>query len=122
MAQSITLTSSGASTGQIVLNPVFNETCMQVTVNSGSSGITFVQFTLDPPTLTGTTAGAVTPQAGATWSALSSGVVSSAADGIGQTFTVLSPLAGVRLFGTNSSAGGSYNTTATLRVLQSITG
>jgi hypothetical protein len=123
MAQSVTLSSSGASASVVVLNPVFNETTMQLTVNSGSSGVTFVQYTLDPPTLTGTAAGAVAPTV--SWAALGS-AVSSAVDltaggAAGMTFTVLSPLCGLRLFGTNSSAGGSYNTTATLRVLQSIT-
>jgi hypothetical protein len=120
MAQSITLSSSGASSQFIVLNPVFNETTMQVTVTSGSSGQIFLQYTLDPPTLTGTAAGAVT-QTGPTWGTISSAIASSGVDPGGTTYTVLSPLGGVRLFGTNSSAGGSFNTTVTLKVLQSIT-
>jgi hypothetical protein len=120
MAQSITLSSSGASSQFIVLNPVFNETTMQITVTSGSSGLIFLQYTLDPPTLTGTAAGAIT-QTGATWGTISSAINSSGLDPGGTTYTVLTPLAGVRLFG-SSNALAAFNTTATLKVLQSITG
>lgn len=112
MAQTITLSSSGASTA-IDLNPSFKETVMQYTVTSGSSGSCFIQATVDDPN-TGVSV---------VWGNLSSQINSSGVDGLGATFSVLSPLSGVRLFGvTTSSSGGVTQTTATLKVLQAVTG
>lgn len=114
MAQGITLTSSGASAA-IDLNASAKTTTLQYVVTAGSSGSCFIQFTLDD----------VVPGSGqtATWGSLSSQINSSGVDGTGATYTVLSPVSGVRLFGVaTSSSGGVTQTTATLRVIQSITG
>lgn|SRR5512139_631310 len=114
MAQTATVSTSGAS-ATIILNPIYKETVMQVTVNSGSSGLTAVQFTLDDPS--------IVPPPSVVWASLSSAIASSAADGTGATFALLSPLNGVRLFATTASTtGGLFGTTATLKVLQSVTG
>ena len=104
MAQSTTLSSLGVSAA-ISLDPVPKSTTIQVTVASGSSGSNvFVQYTLDT----------VGP---ATWASISSAIVSSNADGgVGVTYTMLSPIAGLRLSSTTAVTG-----TITLKSLQSIT-
>jgi len=113
MAQTVTLSSSGNS-ATIDLNPVAKETIFQVTVSAGSSGLTYIQCSLDEPNVN---------TSALTWANLSSAIASSAADGgLGSLLTILSPVSAVRLAGAQSSAGGTYNTTATLKVLQSVTG
>lgn len=105
MAQSTTLSSAGVSAA-ITLNTVPKTTTVQVTVASGSSGANiFAQYTLDD---TGTQV----------WANLSSAIVSSNADlsGTGATYTMLSPIAGLRLSSTTTVTG-----TITLKSLQSIT-
>lgn len=86
---------------------------MQYVVTSGSSGSCYIQVTLDDVSAAST---------GVTWGNLSSQIASSGVDGLGSTYTLLAPVSGVRLFGVaTSSSGGLTQTTATLRVLQSIT-
>lgn len=111
MAQVTTASSAGVSDA-IILNPVLKSTTVALTVNSGSSGITTIQATLDDPT--------TTPAPTMQWFSLSSAIVSSGIDGVGQMYTVLSPLGGVRLATAISSVGGAYTTTATLKALQSV--
>src|SRR5512143_42701 len=100
MAQSVTLASTGTS-GIIDLNPILKETIMQVTVTSGSSGTSFVQFSLDDPNASTTM----------TWANLSSAIASSAADGIGQALAVLSPVSALRLATQSSTTTGVVGTT-----------
>lgn len=123
MAQAITLSSSTAPSAAINLNPYYNETVMQITVTSGSSGVIQVQVAVDDFNVPRTPTGA--PGATVTWGTFalfnSSAADLTAGGAAGQTYTILSPLTGVRLAGTQSSAGGTFNTTATLKVLQSIT-
>jgi|SRR5882672_10955717 len=108
MAQTTTLSSLGVSTA-ITLNPVPKSTTIQVTVASGSSGANiFAQYTLDDPTVPGTTL---------VWANLSSAIISSNADlNIGATYTMLSPLGGLRLSSTTTVTGA-----VTLKALQSVT-
>jgi len=117
MAASVTtLSSAGVSPG-VLFNPVPKSTTIQVTVASGSSGsATFVQYTLDDPTVPGTTI---------TWANLSSAIVSSNTDAVGSgssvgsggvTYTMLSPIGGLRL-----SSSGTVTGTVTLKALQSVT-
>ncbi len=109
MAKVTTLSSLGTST-PIMLDPVPKSTTIQVTVASGSSGSNiFAQFTLDDPSAPGTTV---------TWSNLSSAIVSSNADlnGAGATYTMLSPVGGLRLSSTTAVTG-----TVTLKALQAVT-
>lgn len=108
MARVTTLSSLGTST-PIMLDPVPKSTTVQATVASGSSGSNiFVQYTLDDPTIPGTTV---------TWSNLSSAIVSSNADlGVGFTATMLSPIGGLRLSSTTTVTG-----TITLKALQAVT-
>lgn len=113
MAQTATLTSCGTSS-VIDLNPNAKETVMQLTVSAGSTGATTIQVSLDDPN------GALGVT---TWGSLSSAVNSSGIDGIGATYTVLSPISAVRLSGvTTSSSGGVFIGTSTLKVIQSVTG
>lgn|SRR5512143_3145212 len=120
MAQTtVTQTSTGFS-GAIYLNPIYKQTVIQVTqassIASGtSSGTSFVQFTLDDPS--------ITPSPSVTWSNLSSGINSSSIDGgIGGTWSVLSPLGGLRLAVISSTTTGVVNASLTLKALQSVTG
>lgn len=109
MAHTTTLSSLGVSAA-IILNPVPKATTVQVTVASGSSGANvFLQYTLDNPS------NAATPSV--TWAALSSAIVSSNADLLGGvTYTMLSPIGGLRLSSTTAVTG-----TITLKALQSVT-
>ncbi len=112
MAQSITLTSCSASTA-IILDPKMKTTTMTVTVSTGATGSQgFVQVTLDDPT--------TTPPPTVTWANVSSAISSSANDGVGTIYTMLSPVGGLRysLIGSTQTVAG----TVTLKVLQSITG
>lgn len=108
MARATLLSSLGTST-PLMLDPVRKSTTIQVTVASGSSGSNiFAQYTLDTPTVVDTSI---------TWANLSSAIVSSNADGIGVTYTMLSPIGGLRLSSTTAVTG-----TVTLKALQSVTG
>lgn len=107
-AQATTLSSAGTSTG-IILDPVKRTTTVQVTATAASSATLFVQYTLDDPT--------ITPAPTITWSNLSSAIASSAAGDVGQIYSVLSPLGGLRLSSSTYTSG-----TQTLKALQSPTG
>lgn len=104
MAQTTTLSSLGTST-PIGLDPVPKSTTVQITVASGSSGANiFAQYTLD----------VVAP---VVWAAISSAIISSNADlAQGVTYTMLSPIAGLRLSSTTTVTGA-----VTLKALQSVT-
>lgn len=108
MAKVTTLSSLGTST-PIILDPVPKSTTIQLTVASGSSGSNiFAQYTLDDPSAPGTTV---------TWAALSSAIVSSNADPAGGvTYTMLSPIGGLRISSTTTVTG-----TVTLKALQAVT-
>lgn len=108
MAKTTTLSSLGVST-PIMLDTVPKSTTVQVTVASASSGSNiFVQYTLDDPTIPGTVVA---------WANLSSAIVSSNADGgIGATYTMLSPIGGLRLSSTTAVTGA-----VTLKSLQAVT-
>lgn len=107
-AQVTTLSSAGVSTG-IILDPVKRTTTVQVTATSGSSATLFVQYTLDDPT--------AQPTPTVTWANLSSAIASSAAGDVGQIYSVLSPIGGLRLNSSTFTSG-----TQTLKALQSPTG
>lgn len=104
MAQTTTLSSLGTST-PISLDPVPKSTTIQITIASGSSGANiFAQYTLDT----------VAP---VTWAALSSAIISSNDLLVaGVTYTMLSPIAGLRLSSTTTVTG-----TVTLKALQAVT-
>lgn len=104
MAQVTILSSLGTSV-PASLDPAPKSTTIQITVASGSSGSNiFAQYTLD---VTGTP----------TWAAISSAIISSNADLLGGvTYTMLSPVAGLRLSSTTAVTGA-----VTLKSLQSIT-
>lgn len=115
-AQSITTASTGFSANIIDLNPVFKETIFQVTINASvagtSSGTYSIQISIDDPN----------PSTGTmTWATLSSGINSSAAEGVGQTLALLSPISAARMLTASSTTAGVVGT-ATLKVLQSVTG
>ena len=112
MAQSTTITSCANST-PIILDPKLKTTTVQVTVTSGAAGFGFVQYTLDDPT--------TTPAPTISWANISSAINSTAADSAGGvTYTMLSPIGGVRysLLGSSVTVSG----TLTLKTLQSVTG
>lgn len=113
MAFVTTLSSLGTSV-PIMLNPIPKATTIQITVASGSSGAGGIvaQYTLDSPNATTLTQ---------TWAALSSTILSSNADPTvagagGVTYTMLSPIAGLRLASTGTVTG-----TVTLKALQAVT-
>lgn len=112
MAQGVTLSSTGTSS-IIDLNPVFKETTFQVVVSAGSSGTSYIQVALDDPIAGSTVA--------VTWAALSSAINSSAADGIGQTLTMLAPVSATRLLVQSSTTTGIVGSVS-MRVIQSVTG
>lgn len=108
MAQITTLSSVGTST-PIILNPNSKCTTVQVSVTATSSGNFTVQYTLDDPS--------TTPAPTVTWTALSSNFSSSTIEAAGgATYTVLSPLGGVRIISTAVTT-----TTFTVKTLQSVT-
>jgi len=112
MAQFTTLTSCANSVA-IILDPKLKTTTMTVTVSTGATGSQgFVQVTLDDPTST--------PSPTITWANVSSAISSSASDGVGVIYTMLSPVGGVRysLIGSTQTVAG----TVTLKALQSFTG
>ena len=104
MAQTTTLSSLGTSI-PISLDPVPKSTTIQITIASGSSGSNiFAQYTLDT----------VAP---VTWAALSSAIISSNDLLVaGVTYTMLSPIAGLRLSSTTTVTGA-----VTLKALQAVT-
>jgi len=104
MAQATIISSLGTST-PIGLDPVPKSTTIQITAASGSSGANiFAQYTLD----------VVAPLV---WASISSAIISSNADLLGGvTYTMLSPIAGLRLSSTTAVTGA-----VTLKALQSIT-
>ena len=106
MAQSVTLSSVG--TAAIALNPVAKSTTVMLT--AASSGAVQLDFSLDDPTIPG---GPTT-----TWALLSSAAsINSSNLSAGLVYTVLTPIAQVRINSTALVAGGSY----TLKALQSVT-
>ena len=107
MAKTVSLSSAGTAT--IMLDPVRSTTSLMVTLTSASSGAFQLEASLDDPTVVGSPS--------ATWSQLSSGLamVSSNVVGNGLVYTVLSPLAAVRI---NSSSNVG---TITLKAHQSVT-
>jgi hypothetical protein len=111
-AQVTQLSSTGVSTA-IVLNPVAKSTTLQLTISGSSGGVYDIQMTLDDPS--------VTPAPTLTWSVISSAAAMAGGTGIfdvgGLTYTVVTPVGGVRL---HSSAAGA-GITATLKSLQSVT-
>ncbi len=112
MAQGVTLSSTGTS-ASIDLNPSLKETTMQYVVTAGASGTGFIQITLDDVVPGSTQA--------TTWANLSSGINSSGVDGLGATYTLLSPISGVRLATQSSTTTGIVGS-VTLRVLQAVSG
>jgi len=106
MAQVTTLSSVGVS-GAIVLNPTAKATTVQLTVSATSSGNLYIQYTLDDPS--------TTPAPTMTWAMLSSNLTSSNVEGVGVTYTVLSPLGGLRI-----SSTAVTTTTVTLKALQAV--
>ena len=107
MAQVTTLSSLGTST-PAMLNPISKSTTVQLTVASGATSTNvLVQYTLDDGT----------PGTTTTWAALSSAITSSGADiAGGVTYTMLSPIGGLRISSSVTVTG-----TITLKALQSIT-
>lgn len=108
MTQSITLSSVGTAT--LVLNPVAKATTVMVSasVQSSLSTVT-VEMSLDDPSAPGA--------ATTTWVALSSATAMSSFSG-GYVYSVLSPMAQVRL---NSTAMTASSATFTLKALQAVT-
>jgi hypothetical protein len=107
MAQSVTLSSVGTAT--INLNPVARTTTLMISLTSASTGTVTLEASLDDPTI----AGGPT----ATWAAISSGaaMASSVVFTTGLVYTLLTPIAAVRL---NSTA---TNGPINLKALQSVT-
>ena len=106
MAVATTLSSVGTSVA-LGLNPVSKTTLAQVSISGTSSLDVVVQVTLDDPTTTATPV----------WASLSTTHISSvnAADGL--LYTIITPIAGLRL----SSSTFGATTTVTLKALQSVT-
>ena len=110
MAALVTSLSSAGTSDAIVLDPVKKSTTIQYTISAGSSGSAFIQYTLDRADDPATSA--------VTWAALSSAMVSSAADAAGGVmYTVLSPLGGLRINSTSATSA-----VMTLKALQAVSG
>lgn len=106
MAQSVTLSSVGTAT--MILNPVAKTTTIMLSAGTaGSTGAVTIEMSLDDPTIYGGPT--------ATWAAISSGSAMLSSNVTSLVYTVLSPIAGLRI---NSTAN---NNTWTLKALQSIT-
>ena len=107
MAQSVTLSSAG--TAAMVLNPVAKSTT--VLLSAASSGTVSVEMSLDDPTILGGPS--------ATWAVISSAaqMISSNITTGTLVYTVLSPIAQVRINCSSNAGGGTF----TLKALQSIT-
>jgi len=99
--------------GTIMLNPVSKSTTVLWTATSGSSAYALIEMSLDDTSALGSPT--------ATWAPLSSATISSsnmAATPL--TYTVLSPIAAVRINSTTGSTGATA-ATFTLKALQSVT-
>lgn len=108
MALSVTLSSVG--TAAITLNPIAKSTTVMLSGSvAASSGGVQIDMSLDDPTIFG---GPTT-----TWAVLSSGAGMVSSNVTTLVYTVLSPIAQVRI---NSTNNGSTQTW-TLKALQSIT-
>lgn len=109
MAQSVTLSSS-AGTSAMVLNPVAKTTTVVLTVGTaGSTGAVTIEMSLDDPSIPGGPT--------ATWATLSSGAAMLSSNVTNLVYSLLSPVAQVRI---NSTANNTSNT-FTLKALQSVT-
>jgi hypothetical protein len=112
MAQTVTLSSAG--TAALVLNPVAKSTTVMLSASIASSNTAAqIEMSLDDPTIQGGPT--------ATWALMSSAsgmVGSSATSALSVVYTILSPIAQVRI---NSSATAASSNTWTLKALQSVT-
>jgi hypothetical protein len=112
MAQTVTLSSAGTAT--IILNPLAKSTTVMLSASIASSNTAAqIEMSLDDPTIPGGPT--------ATWALMSSAsgmVGSSATSALAVVYTILSPIAAVRI---NSSATAASSNTWTLKALQSIT-
>lgn len=109
MAQSVTLSSVGTAT--MVLNPVARTTTLLYTTTA-SSGVGQVEVSLDDPSIPGGPT--------ATWALLSSATAmpsTTVGTAAGLVYTVLTPVAAVRINSSAMISGG----TQTLKALQSVT-
>jgi hypothetical protein len=108
MAQTVTLSSVGTAT--MALNPVAKSTTLLYTTTA-SSGVGQVEISLDDPTIPGGPT--------ATWGLVSSAAAmpSTTVGTAGLVYTVLSPVAQVRLNSTAIISGGTH----VLKALQSVT-
>jgi len=104
-----------ASSGVLALNPVAKTTTVMLsaTVVSTTAGTVYVEYSLDDPSIPGGPT--------ATWALLSSvtALVSSVVAAAPYSWTVLSPIAAVRINSTGGSTGGV--SVYTLKALQSVT-
>lgn len=118
MAQTVTIlaSTSAAVTGVLALNPVSKSTTVILTASGATSSNATVQvdFSLDDPSFF-PIGGSTT----ATWALLSSAASMTASAVNGLSYTVLAPIAQVRVNSTIGSTGGVY--AFTLRALQSVT-
>ncbi len=120
MAQSITVTGSTAATGStsgtMALNPVCKSTTviLSAVTASTTAGTVNVDYSLDDPTIPGGPA--------VTWALLSSAasITSSQIEITPLAWTILSPIAGLRIRSTQGSTGAGPSV-YTLKALQSIT-
>lgn len=112
MAQTVTLSSAGTAT--LILNPVAKSTTVMLSASIASSNTAAqIEMSLDDPSIPGGPT--------ATWALMSSAsgmVGSSATSALSVVYTILSPIAAVRI---NSSATAASSNTWTLKALQSIT-
>ncbi len=118
MAQSITVTGGTAAattaTGSIVLDPKMRSTTVMLsaTAVSTTGGAVRVDYSLDDPSIVGGPT--------ATWAMLSSAAItSSLVEATPLAWTVLSPIAQVRIMSTAGSTGAGV--TFVLKALQSVT-
>ena len=112
MAQTVTLSTTGTAT--MVLNPVAKATTVIISASINSSvSVVQIEMSLDDPTVLGGPT--------ATWGLLSSATAMSSfsgSSGSALTYTVLSPIAQLRL---NSTSMAGSSTVYTLKALQSVT-
>lgn len=120
MAQTTSFTSSATGSAAIYLNPVPKSTTITLTsttpnTTAGSSNATFrVDYTVDDPSALG--AGTTT------WALLSSGATIASTDiAPSLSWTVLSPIAGVRLVCVAASTAAATFYNFQLHALQSVT-
>lgn len=109
MARTVTLSSVG--TAAIILDPNMRTTSVILSASVASSLTTaLIELTLDDPT--------TTPAPTITWAPLSSALLGSSVAVAAATYTVLSPIGGVRI---NSTTVTASSATWTLKALQSVT-